>query len=332
MKIAITGGAGFIGSHLTRAYLDAGHDVLVLDNLTHSTREAVDKRARFYQVDIRDEQIRTILRQERPDIVSHHACQPGTQTHALPRERALADADIHIRGLLHVLEACVEAQVRHYIFASGGNQLYSGIDDECVPIREDAAVCPRQVHDISKIAGEWYVRYYTQHYGLSHTILRYADIYGEEDPSHLHHPLSHIIYALLHGQHPVLRETGEEVRDHLFIDDAVQANLLLLQSSQRYPNHTLHISSGYGSTIEQQYRLVTHMLQQNTEPLYLLSSQRKRCATVLDNSRARRLLNWQPQVALPEGIRRALDLLQKRQTEQIQYVGVLHHSSTVAGR
>src|SRR5437899_132217 len=110
MKIAITGGAGFIGSHLTKAYLDAGHDILVIDSLIHSSRKAVDPRARFYQMDIRDSKLYTVLERERPDIVSHHAVQRLENTLPLVGV-SVTDADAHIRGLLNVLDACVSASV-----------------------------------------------------------------------------------------------------------------------------------------------------------------------------------------------------------------------------
>src|SRR5262245_51691686 len=114
MKIAIVGGAGFVGSHLTRAYLDAGHDVFIIDNLVHGTREAIDPRARFYHLDIRDGKLQAVLQAERPDIVSHHA---ELREQTLPCEGSLIDADVHIRGLLNVLESCVSAQVSKLIFA-----------------------------------------------------------------------------------------------------------------------------------------------------------------------------------------------------------------------
>ena len=145
MKIAITGGAGFIGAHLTRAYLDAGHNVLVIDNLAHGFRQDIDPRARFYQVDIRDEKLRTILQMERPDIVSHHAAQ---QTD-LPGEQALRDADLHIRGLLNVLDSCVNASVHKFIFASGGDSMYGHVASEALPVSEDM---PLSLHTILTIS------------------------------------------------------------------------------------------------------------------------------------------------------------------------------------
>ena len=143
MKIAMIGGAGFVGSHLTRAYLNAGHDVFVIDSLIHGTREAVDPRARFYRLDIRDGKLQAVLRAERPDVVSHHAVQ---REHSLPCEGSLIDADVHIRGLLNVLDGCVNAQVSKLIFASGGNSLYrqrplQGIETT-MPVSEDVEACP----------------------------------------------------------------------------------------------------------------------------------------------------------------------------------------------
>lgn len=306
MKIAITGGAGFIGSHVTTALLDAGHDVFIIDSLVHGTREAIDDRARFYHVDIRDEKLRTILQAERPDIVSHHAAPTTPQAYHMPEERSLADADIHIRGLLHLLESCVSAQVNKFIFASGGNDLYSCTTKEQLPIQEDATLCPHRSHEIGKVAGEWYVRYYTQQYRLAHTILRYADVYGESNSVNAHHPLSHIIQALLEQRQPIILGNGEAQRDHIFIDDAVEANLLALKAAK---NHTLHISSGHSYSLKHLYQLAAHLLGSRQEPLYLSaleSIKNSQLAIALDNSHAYQLLGWRPIVSMDEGVRRAI--------------------------
>ena len=310
MKIAITGGAGFIGSHLARAYLDAGHDVLVIDSLVNGSRNAVDPRARFYPIDIRDGKLSTILQQERPDIVSHHAAQ---RADVLPREQALTDADVHVRGLLNVLDSCVSASVGKILFASGGNSLYGRVAPSkqlpgvCAPIVvEDAPLCPQRPYDISKVAGEWYVRYYTRQYGLTHTIFRYADVYGEKNSEFAQHPLSYFVRMLLEERRPTIRGAADEVRDHIFIDDVVQANLCALERGR---NSTLHISTGQGYDLKTFYVAVTTLLRTEIEPVYISNSLVEASSVVLDNTLAQRLLGWRPEVDFPTGVERAVGFL-----------------------
>src|SRR5437764_4666866 len=309
MKIAITGGAGFIGSHLTKAYLDAGHDVLVIDPLLHGSRKAVDPRARFYSMDIRDSKLHSLLQRERPDIVSHHALQ-RTQDSLPLAEISVTDADTHIRGLLNVLDACVSASVGKIIFASGGNSLYrsSGVFGKTNPgqisVREDALLCPHKPHDISKAAGEWYVRYYTRQYGLKHTIFRYAEVYGETASDLAQHPLSHFVAMLLAGRRPVIRGAADEIRDHIFIDDVVTANICALERAR---NQTLHISSGQGNTLKQFYTTVAYLLQTEIEPVYISNSLVEPSSIVLDNSLARQVLGWRPQVDFTTGVQLACE-------------------------
>ncbi|GCE20414.1 NAD-dependent epimerase/dehydratase family protein [Dictyobacter kobayashii] len=316
MKIAITGGAGFVGSHLTAAYLNAGHDVFVIDSLATGSREAVDPRARFYQVDIRDGKLQQLLQCERPDIVSHHATQQhetGTGAHTL------TDADVHVRGLINVLDSCVNASVRRIIFASGGNSMYGRVHADQLPVQEDTALYPRSAQDISKVAGEWYVRYYTQQYGLTHTILRYADIYGETNSTTLHHPLSYFIRMLMEQKRPIIRGSGNEMRDHIFIDDVIQANLQILKNIERGENRTLHISSGQGYTLNQLYHMAAIIEESNIEPIYLSSPYLDSPSIIMDNTRARHLLGWQPTTTLSEGIRQAIAQLLPQKAMQFQH-------------
>ncbi len=307
MKIAITGGAGFIGSHIVKAYLDAGHDVFVIDNLSHGTRAVIDARARFYQMDIRDEKLRTVLQMERPDIVSHHAEQIYT-TNTPTNEPSLADADVHVRGLINVLESCIAAQVHKFIFASSGNSLYGRVDSEQLPLPESTPLCPQRPHDISKVAGEWCVRYYSQAYGLQHTILRYADVYGETDLEYAHHPLSLLVQMLHDGRRPVLRGACHVLRDHVFVDDVVRANLCALT---RGDNETVHISAGHGCTLHQLYRVVSILLEKQVEPTYVTSGTLvEPTSIVLDNTRAQQVLGWSPEVNMVRGVQRAVAMLQ----------------------
>jgi UDP-glucose 4-epimerase len=309
MKIAIMGGAGFVGSHLTRAYLDAGHDVLVIDNLAHGVREDVDERARFYQADIRDARVQKILQQERPDVVSYHVA-PRAAT--FPQASLLADADVQLRGLVNVLEGCVSASVARFIYASNGSTLYqlapvaASTHSELHIAREDTPVRPWHSDDICKLTGEWYVRYFSREHALEHTILRYAHIYGEARREQAQHPVTYFIDMLAQGQRPVIRESAHDVRDHIYIDDVTRANLRALEQGR---NCTLHISSGRGYTLDQLFKAVAAYLSSDLLPVSIASARIEPTALVLDNTLARQQLDWQPRVDLAEGIKRAVETL-----------------------
>jgi UDP-glucose 4-epimerase len=303
------GGAGFVGSHLTGAFLDAGHDVLVIDNLSHGLRDDVDGRARFYQVDIRDAQVQHILRQERPDVVSYHV---APRTSAFPGASPLIDADVEVRGLLNVLDGCVNASVARFIYASNGSTLYKPVSIAASVrsglhiAREDTPVCPQHPGDICKLTGEWYVRHFSQAHGIEHIILRYAHIYGETRREQAQHPITHFIDMLARGQRPAMRGPAREVRDHIHIDDVVQANLRALERGR---NCTLHISTGKGSTLDQLCKAVAAQLSSDLLPVSLVSTRIEPTALVLDNTLARQQLDWQPHIDLAEGVKRAVEAL-----------------------
>ncbi|MBV9712986.1 MAG: NAD-dependent epimerase/dehydratase family protein [Ktedonobacteraceae bacterium] len=297
MKIAVTGGAGFIGSHLVRAYLDAGHDVMIIDNLPHQPGYDIDIRARFYNIDMHDRQLNAILQQERPDLVSYHT----GQLYDLIAEQPSQAGDL--QGLLNVLEGSVSAGVSKIVFASAGNNLYGALDEDQLPVTEDAPLCSHHPHDVTKIASEWYVRNYTQQHGLKHTILRYADVYGETESQYVHHPLTHFILMFAQQQAPIIDGTGEEIRDAIFIDDVVRANLCVLEHGD---NETFNISSGRGSTLNQLYRVVATLLKSKLQPIHISGRQDRDSSIVLDNSHARTTLEWVPQMTLYEGIQEAM--------------------------
>jgi UDP-glucose 4-epimerase len=312
MKIAITGGTGSIGRRIVQAYLDAGHDVLVLDSLIYKTQQVVDPRARLYRVDIRDKVVSTILQEERPDIVSHHISQ---QPSIVPGEQLITNADVHIRGLLNLLESSINASVKKFIFASGGNDLYKRTGE--LPVSEDAPLSPQNADDISKVAGEWYVRYFTRFYGLQHIILRYADVYGANTSvqEHASHPIHYLLNMFAQQRSPIIRGTGKEVRDHIFIDDIVRANLQALDLGH---NQTFNISSGQGYSLNQIFHVTASLLKSGIEPTYLFSFLEEKHDIVLDNTRAQHYLQWQPQVSLTTGIQSLIEEMRLEEEQSIQ--------------
>ncbi len=303
MKIAITGGSGCIRSHISKAYLDAGHDVLVIDSLVKNPQQELDPRIRFYPLDIRDPKLSTILQLERPEILSHHVAQPQRDELLV---HALTDADMHIHGLLNVLESCVQAGVRKVLFASSANALCERFEDGQKSSKAICSHAPILAHDISTVAGEWYIRYYTQQYGLQHTIFRYADVYGDaEELLSLNslHPIPYFICMLLQEQRPVIRGSGHEKRDVLFIDDVVEANFCMLK---RGDNHTFFISSGQNCSLNELYAMVAHALGTSLEPLYLsppLTHTPHIQTPLLDNTSAAHILHWRPSISIEQGIK-----------------------------
>lgn len=312
MKIAIIGGAGSIGRRIVQAYLDAGHDVLVIDSLIYKTQQVVDPRARLYRVDIRDKIVSTILQEERPDIVSHHVSQEPA---VVPGEQLIANADVHIRGLLNVLEGSVNASVKKFIFTSGGNDLYERSGD--LPVSENAPLSPQSAYDISKVAGEWYVRYFTRLYGLQHIILRYADVYGTNTSvqERTSHPIHYLLSMFAQQRSPIIRGAGKELRDHVFIDDVVLANLQALDLGN---NQTFNISSGQGYSLNQLFQITASLLKSSIEPTYLFSFMEEKHDIVLDNTLAQHCLRWQPEVSLTTGIQHLIAEMRLGDEQPIQ--------------
>jgi UDP-glucose 4-epimerase len=158
---------------------------------------------------------------------------------------------------------------------------------------------PYTSHDISKATGEWYVRYYTRQYRLKHIILRYANVYGHRDSAPAHHPLCYFFSLLSQQRRPVIRVTGKEIQDHIFINDVIQANICALKQGE---NCTLHISTGQGSTLNRLYSLAAQALGSKLEPLYLTTPLATSPPIVLDNTQAQNTLGWRPRTSLEQGI------------------------------
>ena len=228
MKILISGAAGFIASHVADAYLENGHEVVIVDNFRTGYPENLNPKAKFYELDICDARLEAVFEREKPDIVNHHAAQISVpQSVADP----LTDAEINVKGLINILENCVKYGCKKVIYISSGGAMYGEATE--YPTSETYLPRPLSVYAINKMVGEDYLYFYQQTYGLFYTVLRYANVYGPRQVSHGEAGVVSIfVEKLLAGETPTLNAYPDQpdgmIRDYVFVKDVVKANLLAL--------------------------------------------------------------------------------------------------------
>ena len=249
MRILVTGGAGFIGSHVLDAYVQAGHEVWVLDDLFRGKREQVNPRARFIRMDIRSPEVKDLLEETRFDCINHHAAQIDVRVSVADPAR---DALINVLGTLNLLEAARTHQDLRIIFASTGGAIYG---EQChFPANEQHPTVPRSPYGVAKRAVELYLEYYRQVHGLRYVVLRYANVYGpRQDPEGEAGVVAIFCGRILHGQRLFIYGTGEQTRDYVHVGDVARANLLALNYLTRFTESTQSVETidwGSGPTIE----------------------------------------------------------------------------------
>jgi UDP-glucose 4-epimerase len=226
VRIIVTGGAGFIGSHIVETYLGAGHEVLVLDSLWEhggGRRMNVPERAGFIHMDVRDANITRIFTEFKPDIVSHHAAQHSV---AISSRDPKLDADVNVMGMLNVLENCVKTNVKKVIFASSGATFGT---PERFPITEATPQRPSSPYGITKMVTEHYLRFYKEEKGLDYTALRYPNVYGpRQDPNGEAGVISIFAGKFLKNEGIRIDWDGDQTRDYVYVKDIAALNVLAL--------------------------------------------------------------------------------------------------------
>lgn len=300
MKILVTGGAGFIGSHVVDAYIEAGHQVVVVDDLSTGRKGNVNPKARFYELDLNDPGLEDVFAQEHPEVVNHHAAQA-----AVPRsvEDPLYDARVNVLGMIHLLQCCVRYRVRKVIYASTGGALYG--DPKTIPVPEDHPVWPKSPYGVSKYAGELYLHAFQAVHGLPYVILRYANVYGpRQDPYGEAGVVAIFAQRMLSGKQPVIYGDGTQTRDFVYVSDVAQANLLALEGGASL---VANIGTGQETSVNEIFRLLARCTGFTDEPQYAPARPGEVYRIALDPRRAEQELGWRPQVPLEEGLRRTVE-------------------------
>jgi UDP-glucose 4-epimerase len=307
VKILVTGGAGFIGSHVVDAYVAAGHAVVVVDSLTTGRREVLNPRARFVELDIRDPALREVFRQERPEVVNHHAAQASVPASVADPAH---DADVNIMGTLNLLELCREFGVRRFVFASTGGAIYG--EPERLPADEAHPTQPLSPYGISKMAGEHYVRFFGGA-GMSWAILRYANVYGpRQDPHGEAGVVAIFTNAMLAGNRPKIFGDGTQTRDFVYVEDAARANLL---AAAVEASGLANIATGVETSVEEIYRLLAEATGFGDPPVYEPPRPGDVYRIALDPRRAEEWLGWTADVSLADGLRRTVEWFRRRTVE-----------------
>ena len=305
MKLLVTGGAGFIGSHIVDAAIAAGHDVGVVDDLSTGNREWVNASARFYQADIRDALLDDILAVERPEVVCHQAARANVRESL---DKPILYADVNILGSLQLLECCRRYGVRKVVYASTGGAVYG--EPQSLPVGEEHPVNPLDPYGASKHHVEHYLYLYRHNFGIDFTILRYPNVYGpRQDPSGEAGVVSIFAMKMLQKDRPVINGDGHQLRDFMYIADVVQANLKAFESGS---GGVYNVGWGCGVSVNQIYDLLSHLTGFQGEKSHGPAKQGEVSKIYLDASRARQDLNWSPTVGLEEGLRRTVEFLHEQ--------------------
>lgn len=311
MKVLVTGGCGFIGSHVCDLYVERGYEVSIVDNLSTGRVENKNPKAKLYELDILDETLEDVFRSERPDIVNHHAAQISVPLSCLD---PISDAKINIEGTLRLLELSRKYGVRKFIFASTGGAIYG--DTLCGPADEDSQVSPKSPYAISKLACERYVLFYANEYGIEYAILRYSNVYGPRQIPHGEAGVVSIFTEkLLSGELPTLYHFPEKpegmIRDYVYVKDVAFANMLVSDYGRK---GIFNISTGIGTETLTLYRLILESLKRMglkldedfREPNRAPARPGDLKVSILNPDKAKSILGWRPSYSLQEGIEETL--------------------------
>ena len=306
MKILVTGGAGFIGSHVADALLAEGHAVHVMDDLSGGRRALVPAQATFHELDIRTDEAAGVVERERFDVLVHHAAQMDVRRSvADPR----FDADVNVGGFLKLMEAGRRGGLQRVVFASTGGAIYG--EPEYAPQDEAHPLRPLSPYGITKRSTELYLYYYEQQYGIPYVSLRYANVYGPRQNPHGEAGVVAIFtQRMLAGEQPYIFGDGEQTRDFVFVKDVVRANVAALGLDG---SAIINIGTARETSVNTLFRTLRDIIDPDVEERHADGKPGEQQRSVLAYGRARELLNWTPQVPLRDGLVQTVDWFAARQ-------------------
>ncbi len=288
MNILVTGGAGFIGSHIVDSYVKDNHKVVVIDDLSRGRKDFINPKAIFHQVSISDPRLVEIIKSEKIEVINHHAAQISVSDSV---KNPVRDAESNIIGTLQLLQNAVECGVRRFIFASTGGAIYG--EQDYFPAREDHPKKPTSPYGLSKLSVEGYLRFYKEQYGFNSVIFRYGNVFGpRQDPNGEAGVVAIFCSRLLKGQAPIINGNGEQTRDYIYVKDVVRANLLALNISN---SDIFNVGTGRETSVNELTRLILQIAKSDIAAQASSKNEFEQRRSSLDNEKVRESLNLSPE-------------------------------------
>ncbi len=299
MRALVTGGAGFIGSHITDALIDAGHTVTVVDDLSRGRREQVNPAATFVALDITSPDLARAFAEAEPEVVFHHAAQIDVRE--LVRD-PIHDADVNVVGTVNVLRAAIDAGARRLVFASSGGAIYG--DTDVLPTPEDQPTRPESPYGTAKLCGEAYGGTFSRQAGLEFVGLRYANVYGpRQDPHGEAGVVAIFATRLVHGEASVINGDGGQTRDYVHVHDVVRANLAAVDG----PAGIYNIGTGVETDVNTLYRMLAAAAGVDAAAEHGPAKPGEQRRSCLDATAAREHLGWSATVSFTDGVRSTVE-------------------------
>ncbi len=296
MRILVTGGAGFIGSHIAEQLLERGHEVAVVDNLSTGKRENLGEGVRFYEEDIRTG-CTSVFEEFRPEALCHQAAQMDVRRSV--REPDF-DADVNVLGTVRLLENCVKHDVEKVVFASTGGAVYG--EQEVFPAAEDHPQYPVSPYGVSKLAGERYLHFYNVQYGLSYVALRYANVYGPRQDPHGEAGVVAIFAGnLAKDKVSRINGTGEQTRDYVYVEDVARANVLALEN--KISSGAYNVGAGIENSVNHLYELLMEISGRDLPPEHGPAKPGEQLRSSITPELAGHALGWRPETDLARGLK-----------------------------
>lgn len=300
MKILVTGGAGFIGSNVADAYIEAGHEVAVLDNFTTGKKENLNPKAKLFEVDLRDKQLEQIIADFAPQVINHHAAQIDVRKSV---SDPIYNAEVNEIGTLNLLNAAVKSKVGKIIFSSTGGAIYGEVAKKS-GADENHPQEPISPYAITKRSVEMYLYAFKVLHGLKYTILRYGNVYGpRQDPLGEAGVIAIFIGKMLKGETPTIFGDGKQLRDYVYVGDVAAANLIALEQGE---GQTYNIGTGKGVSVNELFAHLKEIMKFPGEVVYAPARAGELFRSVLNAKKIKKELGWKPKVSIKKGLKLTL--------------------------